>query len=404
MNKRIVILGAGFAGMMAALRLSRKLSKHDAEITLVNATDAFVERTRLHQFAAGQRPKTRSIPHMLRGARVQFVQGHATRIQPDQKQLAVETVAGAQTIGYDYLIYALGSRTDRERIPGLTRAYTLDAADAMRLADALPAVATRRGRVLVIGGGLTGIEAATEIAESFPSIQVALATRGALGDDLSASGGAHVRKVFDRLHIAVHDGAAITRVEADAAITASGERIPFDACINCAGFATPGLAREAGLAVNRAGQLLIDAFMRSTSHPEIYGAGDAAAFADEVRMPLRMACATALPMAVHAADNLAARLTGQGQRPFAFGYLIRCISLGRKDALVQTVDARDVPQPRVITGKAAVAIKEGILRSVTTALDMEKRFSLYRVPRVPGMIVAQTSARQPSPAVSLTQA
>ena len=386
-EQHIVILGAGFAGMMAALRLSRRLPKDAATITLVNATGDFVERTRLHQFAAGQHPKTRQITEMLRGTRVKFVQGRAMAIQPNHKQLALETASGMQSLGYDTLIYALGSRTDRERIVGLSNATTLDAADVLRLADALPTIAAKHGRVLVIGGGLTGIEAATEIAERYPAAQVALATRGTLGNDLSAPGAAHVRKVCDRLHIRVHDGAAIARIESDCAITAAGERVPFDVCINCAGFVAPALAREAGLAVNHAGQLVVDAMLRSTSHPEIYGMGDAAAFEEDAQMPLRMACATAIPMAAHAADNLVAQLTGGAPSPFAFGYVIRCISLGRHEGLVQFVDACDVPQPRVVTGGRAVWIKEMILRYVTSSLDAENRFGLYRTPRT---TVAQT--------------
>lgn len=392
MNSQIVILGVGFAGMMAALRLSRRLPKGKATITLINATDAFVERTRLHQFVTGQRPKTRSIPDMLRGARVRFVRGRVTAIHPNRKQLSIETATGAQSLDYGALIYALGSRTDRERIPGLAQAaqaYTLDASDATGLAEALNHAASEGGRVLVIGGGLTGIEAATEIAESFPSLRVALANRGRLGDDLSPAGAAHVRAVFVRLNIAIHDEATIARIEPGCAITASGERLLFDVCINCAGFVAPALAREAGLAVNRAGQLIVDAFMRSVSHPDIYGAGDAAAFEDDAHMPLRMACATAMPMAVHTADNVIAYALGQLQQPFVFGYVARCISLGRKDALVQFVNAHDAPQQRILTGRRAVVTKESILRGVMLSLDAEKHFGLYRAPRttVAGAVV-----------------
>jgi len=78
-NARIVILGAGFAGMMAALRLSRRLPQAKATITLVNATDTFVERTRLHQVAAGQHPKAYPIHKML-SPRARFVRGRGLSI------------------------------------------------------------------------------------------------------------------------------------------------------------------------------------------------------------------------------------------------------------------------------------------------------------------------------------
>ena len=399
-EQRIVILGAGFAGMMTALRLSRRLPKDGPAITLASASDLFVERTRLHQVATAQNPKTYRIGDMLRGTRVQFVRGGATSIQADQKLLTIETESGSQAIRYDTLVYALGSRPDTQRFPGIAQAFVLDASGARRLAETLPTIAAKRGQVLVIGGGLTGIEAATEIAESFPSARVALATRHTLGDGLSAPGAAHVRTVFERLGIQVHNSQTIVRIENGAAITASGQRLGFETCVNCAGFVASSLARDAGLAATPVGQLEIDAYMRSTSQPDIYGAGDAAAFEPAAHMSLRMACATAMPMAIQTADNLVARYTGQMPQPFAFGYVIRCISLGRRDALVQFVDARDKPEARILTGRLASATKEFILRYVTVSLAAERHFSLYQAPRA---TVAQATAHTESPVISLTR-
>jgi NADH dehydrogenase FAD-containing subunit len=395
MNTQIVILGAGFAGMMAAQRLARKLPQDRATITLINASDAFIERTRLHQVAAGQHPKAYPIHKML-SPRARFVHGRATAIRPNQKQVMIETASGTQSRAYDFLIYALGSRTDRARIPGLEHVFTLDASDSTGLSAALKRAAATGGRVLVIGGGLTGMEAATEVAESFPSLRVALATRGALGDDLSPAGAAYVRAVFARHAIAIHDNTAIARIEPGCAVTATGERLPFDVCINCAGLVAPALVREAGLAVNASGQLVTDAFMRSVSHPEVYGAGDAAVFEDAADMPLRMACATAIPMGAHVAENVAAAVLGKPQQPFAFGYVLRCISLGRKDALVQPVSTDDAPKPRVVTGRRAVWTKEAILRGVMLTFALEKRFDIYR-----GSLAHTAVTQSPTPDLSL---
>src|SRR5437764_1270392 len=80
---------------------------------------------------------------------------------------------------------------------------------------ALPALAARGGRLLVCGGGLTGIEAAAEIAEAWAGVKVVLATRDRLGARLSEKGRAHLRRVFAKLGIALHEGAEIARLAAD---------------------------------------------------------------------------------------------------------------------------------------------------------------------------------------------
>ena len=107
--------------------------------------------------------------------------------------------------------------------------------------------------------------------------------------------------------------------------------------------------------------------MRSLTSPTIYAAGDSAAFAPEVGLTIRMACATAVPMAAHAADNLYAQLVGEPQQPFRFGYVVQCISLGRHDGLIQRVRADDSPTDRIMTGRPAAWFKEAICRSAALA-------------------------------------
>lgn len=376
-NTQVVILGAGYAGMLAALRLSHKTKGENVSITLVNAGENFIERTRQHQVSAGQRVPAQSITHLLRGSGVQFVLGRVMALRPDENCVEMETREGRRNLRYDQLIYALGSHFDRSRIPGAQHALTLDAGDALKLRERLPQVVASSGCVLVIGGGLTGIETATEIAESHPQLHVALVTRGAFGAAMSPAGAAHLRKIFQHLGITVIEQASITRIEAHQAIASDGRALPFDVCVNTTGFVAPALAREAGFVVNASGQILIDGFMRSVSHPNVHVAGDTAAFEEDAAMPLRMACATAMPMAAHVGDNLAALLHNQPQRPFQFGYAVRCLSLGRRDALVQFVDADDRPIDRIITGRAGVTIKEMILRGTVFFVQSPHRAALY---------------------------
>ena len=180
----------------------------------------------------------------------------------------------------------------------------------MKLREALPRVAEKHGRVLVIGGGLTGIEAATEIAESHPQLHVELVTRGAFGEAMSPAGTTHLRKVFNRLNITIIEHASISRIDEHQALSSNGLEFPFDVCVNTTGFVAPALAREAGFAVNALGQIIIDALMNPFVYPNVYGPAMRLPSRDK-RDTLRIACATAMPMAAHVADNIATMLHGE---------------------------------------------------------------------------------------------
>lgn len=172
-NHRVVILGAGYTGMFTAVRLAHRTRRADVTITLVNPSDRFVERLRMHQIAAGQELADLRIPDMLAGTGVTFVRGAATALDPDARRV---TVDGTEVLEYDTLVYALGSATDADKVPGAdVHAFTLNSPEiAARFAERLTEVAAAGGTVTVCGGGLTGIEAATEIAESHPGLAVTL--------------------------------------------------------------------------------------------------------------------------------------------------------------------------------------------------------------------------------------
>jgi NADH dehydrogenase FAD-containing subunit len=354
--------------MAAALRLAHKTRRLPAAITLVNGSAMFVERIRLHQAAADEHVRQRPIPDLLGRGQVRFVCGWAAALSPQTRQVTVQTAQGVETLAYDYLLYTLGSTTDKDSIRGV-REHALavgNPADSIALRQRLRLLAAGES-VIVVGGGLTGIETAAEIAERYPALRVQLITAGRVGDALSVRGRAHIQSAFTRLGVGVQEGVRIDYVTAHAAIAADGRAVPFALCVWAGPLQALPLAREAGLAVNRRGQILIDNTMRSITAPAIYAAGDAAAFVPEAGVTTRMACATALPMGAHAADNLAAQLLGAEQQPFRFGYVAQCISLGRRDGLLQFVQADDSAQDRIVTGKPAAWIKEAICRAAGLA-------------------------------------
>jgi NADH dehydrogenase FAD-containing subunit len=212
--------------------------------------------------------------------------------------------------------------------------------------------------VLVVGGGLTGLEAVTEIAEARPDLDVALAARGGLGDWLSPRGREHLRKVFDKLGITAYEHATVTGVEADRVATADGRDIPATVTVWTTGFAVHPIARATALEVTGSGQIVVDGTMRSVSHPDVYAVGDAAMVMGPGDKPLRMSCASGVPTAWQAADAIAARLAGGRLPTSRIRYFNQCISLGRGEGLIQYVTADDRALRAALTGRLAAVYKE----------------------------------------------
>lgn len=120
----IVVLGAGYAGLIATARLARYTRKLNTRITLVNPSPRFTERLRLHQVAAGQELTDYQIPDLLKGTGVEFRQATATAIDTADR---IVTLDDGSVLYYDSLVYALGSATDTSIVPGAAdHAWTLD--------------------------------------------------------------------------------------------------------------------------------------------------------------------------------------------------------------------------------------------------------------------------------------
>lgn len=359
MQHRIIVVGAGYSGAIAAGRLAKRLRREDVAITLVNAEPDFVERVRMHQLAVGQDLKPRPLREMFAGTGVELKLARVTSIDVDRKTVAVQGTEGTEELAYDTLVYALGSGGNDHGVPGVAE-HTHQIASrpgALRLRERLAGLAAGE-TVLVVGGGLTGLEFVTELAETRPDLDVTLATRAEPGDWLSPKGRAHLRKVIDRLGITVYENAAVTAVAADGVTTADGRTFPAAVTVWTTGFAVHPLAAATGLELADSGRIVVDGTMRSVSHPDVYAIGDAGHALGAGDKPLRMSCASGTPMAWRAADAIAARLT-DGKLPNApLRYFNQCISLGRKDGLIQFVTADDRAVDHALTGRFAARYKE----------------------------------------------
>ncbi|MGW2831519.1 NAD(P)/FAD-dependent oxidoreductase [Streptomyces sp. NPDC001286] len=364
MQHRIVVLGAGYAGAGAAGRLAKRLRREDVSITLVNAEPDFVERVRMHQLATGQDLSPRPLADMFAGTGVDVQVARITAVDADRKAVTVTTADGPNDLSYDTLVYALGSHWDDQDTPGAAQhAHEIAGRPgALRLRERLATLEAGQP-VVVVGGGLTGLEAVTEIAESRPDLDVTLVARAAVGDWLSDKGRRHLKAVLDRFGITVHQHSTVTSVVADHVVTSDGTALPSAATVWTTGFSVHPIAQASTLEVTDTGRIVVDATMRSVSHPDVYAVGDAAWAMGPGGKPLRMSCASGTPSAWQAADAIAARLTGTQCKDVPLRYFNQCISLGRREGLIQFVTADDRAVPRALTGRLAALYKELICKS-----------------------------------------
>ncbi|THV37031.1 NAD(P)/FAD-dependent oxidoreductase [Glycomyces buryatensis] len=359
MQHRIVVLGAGYAGAYIAGNLARSLAPTDREITVVNAEPDFVERLRLHQVAAGQDIKRHSLTEVFRGTDIRIRLARVESVDVEAKTVALSD----GELPYDTLVYALGSRVADHGVPGVVEHafHVTSSPAAQRLREHLDGL-DFGGKVLVVGEGLTGIETVTELAESRPELQVAMAARGELGASLSPGAQRHLRQAFDRLGIEVHEHTSIERVEQTRAIGADGTVLESDATVWAAGFAVDPIAAASGLEVADTGQILVDREMRSVSHPDVYSAGDAVYILGDNGLPLPMSCASSGFTAKQAIEAIVGDLTGHKVSTSKLPYVGNHISLGRNDAIFQLVDEVAHSKSWSVRGKSAVRIKAAILK------------------------------------------
>ncbi|MFF0745955.1 NAD(P)/FAD-dependent oxidoreductase [Streptomyces sp. NPDC004111] len=357
---RVVILGAGYAGMAAAVQLAARGKRREGvQVTVVNAQERFTERMRLHMTATGRRLAELSIPEMLEGTGARFVRGWVTAVDADAKTVRIDD---DRVLHYDTLVYGLGSVADTSAVPGAEdHAYTLSSVqEAELLADRLGRLGS--GTVVVGGSGLTGVESATEIAERHPELDVVLLGRAAPGEAMTPKAKAHVDAALDRLGVEVRAGVEVVKVLPGGVELAGGESIAADAVLWTSGTRVSPLAAAAGLTVDRRGRIVTDAALRSVSHPDVYAIGDAAAIRQGYGV-MHGTCQGGMPTGVHAALSVGRVLNGKQPKPFRFGYYHTPVSLGRGDAVVQFTRPDDSPRRICLTGRMAVWYKETVTAS-----------------------------------------
>ncbi|MEU3727340.1 FAD-dependent oxidoreductase, partial [Streptomyces sp. NPDC031705] len=351
----VVVLGGGYAGVMAANRLTLR---GDVAVTLVNPRPSFVHRIRLHQLVGGSDEAVVDYRDVLADG-VRLVVDTAARIDAPARTLSLSS---GGTLGYDYLVYAVGSTSAALRVPGAAEhAYpvaTLEEAQRLRpVLDTAPTSAP----VTVVGAGPTGIETAAELAEAGRT--VTLTCGGVLGPYLHPRGRRSVARRLAALGVRVIDGpdSTVDAVTRDTVRLTDGRELPSSVTIWTAGFAVPDLAARSGLRTDPVGRLLTDETLTSVDDVRIVAAGDSAAPSG---VPLRMSCQAAMPLGARAADTVLSRIAGERPEHLNQAFGAQCISLGRRDGIFQFATRADVAIWLHVDGRPGAKLKETVCKGV----------------------------------------
>ncbi|MEU5841579.1 FAD-dependent oxidoreductase [Rhodococcus sp. NPDC047139] len=356
---RVAVIGGGYAGTVAANRMSRK-----AAVTVVNPRPHFVQRTRLHQFAVGNHHASGDYRKLLAKG-VELLVDTATRIEPGTRTVHL---ASGGSIDYDYLVYAVGSTaTRRSTVPGVEE-FAFPVAEfehAERLKYALSSL-DADAVVTVVGAGLTGLETAGELAER--GCRVRLVCSGIIGPMLAEKARAATYELLAHLGVEIIENSRVTRVGPDGFTLDDDTVLESAITVWTAGFGVPELARSSGLSTDELGRLLTDETLTSIDDDRVIAAGDCAAPSGE---PVRMACQSALPTGLAAADTVLSRIAGEEPADLDFGFNGVGVSLGRRVGVVQFHERDDTPKDRAYAGRIASSIKDLGLKAAMAGLRVE---------------------------------
>lgn len=394
----VVVIGAGYAGVMAANRLAgHRRAGHRVRVRLLNPSDRFVERIRLHESLTDGTSPTLPLRDLCHAA-VEVVVGRAARIDRDASVVELDD---GRRLAFDRVVLATGSRTPApdgtfaidqlEHLAPLRAALGLSAgrsvADPGTTASGRP---DARRRVRVVGGGLTGIEAAGELAHAGFDVELVDANR--VGAALGPRAQGSARRTLERLGCRLVDEERVrpaTRVRVGAsgvavpdprdATTARRDEEPVT--VWTAGFCADTVPIEPPLPTAPDGRLVVDATLRSPADPRILAAGDCAA---PPAAHHRASCAAALPMGAGAADTIAAELAALAPEPVGIGFAMHCVSLGRDASIVEPVRPDDRPFGLAVGARPARWVKDWIMgKTIAWLRDEAARPGSFRGVRGP---------------------
>ncbi len=371
---RILILGAGFAGLWAAIGAARKrdeIGVRAAEVEILVLDRNPYHNIRVRNYEVDLSDVAIPLSGLLDPVGVSHKVAEVQAIDLAKGQVMVAADGGGERLAYDRLVLALGSELARPAIPGLrTHGFDVDTyAAASRLDAHLASLSAEppspaRSTVVVVGAGFTGIEVATEMPAKLEKAGLVGERRIILLDPnpvVGATIGAHGRPVINEalsaLGVETRLGVTVKTVAADGIRLSTGELIPARTVVWCAGMcASPLVAALPG--EHDGGRLAVDRFMRAKGLADVFAAGDAACGKLDGEHATVMSCQFARPMGRYAGHNVVADLFGEPMIPLDIDWYVTVLDLGAWGALYTEGWDRKVRT----TGAAAKLTKQTINR------------------------------------------
>jgi len=371
-SSRVLVLGSGFAGLWAALGAARRLDELGipqgaVDVTVISAQPFHDIRVRNYEadLSACRIP----LQDLLDPAGVGHIAADVTGIDP--LAATVSTADGA-TLGYDRLVFAVGSRVVKPDLPGLAEfGYDVDTYDgAMKLqahigdlADraADPATAT----AVVVGAGLTGIETASELPKMLSDALGADVTPRVIlvdhnprvGSDMGESARPFIEDALAENKVDTITGVGVAAVDERSVTLSSGDVVPAATVVWCAGMRANPLTAQFGVPCDRLGRLPVDDYLKVEGIAGVFAAGDvAAAKMDDDQHVSVMSCQHGRPMGRYAGYNVISDLLGAPMLSLRIPWYVTVLDLGPAGAVYTEGWDRRV----VSSGAAAKATKRVI--------------------------------------------
>jgi NADH dehydrogenase len=376
MSKRIVIIGAGFAGMWSALASARLLDlvrRSDVEIALVAPEPELHVRPRLYE----ENPSAMkaSLLEIFKAVGVKYIQGMVESIDVKGQTVSITGVGDEgvlQNLAYDRLVLAAGSRLFRPEIPGLAdHAFNVDQVEAAAELEAhILTLGNRsetvgRNTVVVVGGGFTGIETAAEMPARLrevlgenAAVNVVMVERNlAIGPDLGPGPRPVITRALTELGVTWKLGLGVAAVDAKGVKLENGERIEADTVIWTAGARASALTAQIPAERDNFGRLHVDRNLKVKGVDAVYATGDCAyAATDDEGNFAKMSCQHAMNLGRSAGHNVAADLVGEDAIPYSQPKYVTCLDLGPWGAVYTEGWDREVK----MAGADAKALKRKI--------------------------------------------
>lgn len=345
MRKQIVIVGAGFAGMWAALSAARLADIHQQAVDITVIAPQPELRVRPRFYEKHVQTLVAPLQPLFDVTGVKFLRGTVERILPGSKEVSWQDANGeSHLIGYDRLVLASGSHVNRDSVPGaVEHAFDLDRLEsAAELELHLKALAQQpesetRNTVVVCGGGFTGIEMALELPGRLREILGSDAkTRVVVVERGAQPGGRWSKELRDVISEASTElgvewlvNAEVESVDASGVTLKDGRTLASQTVIWTVGVQANGLTTQIDAPRDRLGRLHVNSELQVVGHDDIYATGDVAyAATDDKGNHALMTCQHAILLGKFAGNNAAASLLNVAPLPYRQETYVTCLDLG----------------------------------------------------------------------------